>query len=557
MNVCQTGRYLHPPFGNLITHAWIHPLVYYKVYECGAHYFLFYVHKALTPIIRIDDVYVKDWYSAIHGNFSSTVTTPKSTGIGNFSSSDSWTDMIFQDVGTYPYPPPSKKLWPPDIGREAHGEYDKITSFSHEYILYFPELDPYGQGIFGHTGHKAVVAFDIIIKEAEPYNSLLKHTASQEMRYTMPEGDLYLIVQPNGGDVTIKGAINPSNNFIEIAGLPQDTPYRIVNDDRTIAVGMTSSSGKIAVEGTIPDHSSLEGVTQLHLYTDSLVYSGGFGTVILDDLNHNTLRIGTEEDIIYTVHTYAPVQVVGNVTVSNLKLDETLPIPYLDGDYSTGDVINVPIIPGYDAVRLEINGNQTLWQYSHISGGTGIKIADSSRSTFTKLDLFSSIHSAEAVTGTVAYAIAAADGTLKAEITETISGDIEIKNTYKLEKNPPPPPSPPERDPLVGYVDIFVNRKKIDTEKLGTNPNPAFTATSTNSSLTAVRGVTYTYPDYTLSGAVSVPVKAGDHVELYVYAKIYGEIDRYTVPTGYTLQSSYGDSIATAKITSANITTGM
>ena len=146
---------------------------------------------------------------------------------------------------------------------------------------------------------------------------------------------------------------------------------------------------------------------------------------------------------------------------------------------------------------------------------------------------------------------------VNAIITETISGTVFIQNTYILEQNPPVPPPPVRRDPLSGWVDIFVNGALVKQTSLGINPNPGFTETNTVSTNTVTRSVTYTYGDYVLIGNTAVIVSAGDFVEFYVYAKIHGDIDGYAAPGEYSIVSSSGTSSATANIAFAHIQTSM
>jgi len=272
-------------------------------------------------------------------------------------------------------------------------------------------------------------------------------------------------------------------------------------------------------------------------------------------LNDQTIHIDTAEDKTYVVHAYVNIPVTGNVTITNLNLDETLPIPYLDGPYSTGDSIYVPVIPGYKTINLTINEVLTSLNYADVLGGTGIKIADPASGTITKEDLTNSIHSITTSAGTPTFAIATSDGTINAIMSVTISGTATISNSYTLSQIPPPPPPPIRKDPLEGFVEIYNNGVLIHTQTLGINPNPGFVATNTLSGSTATQSVTYTYGDYNLSGATSVSVSTGDFVEFYLYGKITGDIENYTAPTGMQIDSESGTASATIDIRDAHIQT--
>ena len=109
-------------------------------------------------------------------------------------------------------------------------------------------------------------------------------------------------------------------------------------------------------------------------------------------------------------------------------------------------------------------------------------------------------------------------------------------------------------DTLTAYADIYVNGVKYgETIQIGKNPFPVFSSFATTPDNTVTRGVIYNYPDYTLSGTVTVDVKAGDFIEFHIYAKITGAIDGYNVPNDKRLVDTRGESIATTIIKSAYI----
>ena len=375
-----------------------------------------------------------------------------------------------------------------------------------------------------------------------------------EQKFEFLEHPTYLYVEPNGENITIKGEAAANRPFLEITNVPSNVPYQIIKNNLVIVTGMSSASGQILIDNVDNAPSLVGGL--LYLYPDSLSYRGPFSTVIFDNVNNETIHINTIEDKVYVVHAYARIPVVGTVTVTDMNLDGTLDLPYLNKQYVGGNIL-VPIIPGYDTINMKLNGVSASIDYANILGGTGIKIVDPATSTIPQYNVEAPISSAEASVGTVAYAIATSTGTLNAIITETISGTVFIQNTYILEQNPPVPPPPVRRDPLSGWVDIFVNGALVKQTSLGINPNPGFTETNTVSGNTVTRSVTYTYGDYVLVGNTAVTVSAGDFVEFYVYAKIHGDIDGYAAPGGYSIVSSSGTSSATANIAFAHIQTSM
>ena len=197
---------------------------------------------------------------------------------------------------------------------------------------------------------------------------------------------------------------------------------------------------------------------------------------------------------------YVRIPVTGMVSITDTSLDGTQSIPYVDGDYRSGDGLNIPVLPGFDAVHMRINGIQASLRYANILGGTGITIAEPKTSQITQNSVSSPIRYAESTAGTTAFAIATADGRLKAVISETISGSISITNTYRLQAVPPPPPAIPRDDPLTGEVDIFVNGIFREHVTLGINPYPDFAFASVRQGNDIVQSVRYSYPQHTLAG---------------------------------------------------------
>ena len=72
--------------------------------------------------------------------------------------------------------------------------YKKVNSIS--------KSAPTSCGNRGCVGTASTTNF--AVKDSSPYQTQLLTTTDIEMLYTMPAGDLYLIVEPNGGTVTIK-----------------------------------------------------------------------------------------------------------------------------------------------------------------------------------------------------------------------------------------------------------------------------------------------------------------------------------------------------------------
>lgn len=375
-------------------------------------------------------------------------------------------------------------------------------------------------------------------------------------KHTFGNDDYYLIIESaNLSGVDIKGInIQSSSNLLEISNIPPNKHFQITQNGVVGTSGVTGNDGMLVVLSSGLDLSGSD-VGILNIY-ESLVHRDTFDTVVFDGYNDETFRIDTADSKTYVIHAYAKIPVVGTVNVTGTNLDGTQSLSYLDRQY-VGGAIYIPVVPGFSTINMTINGVAASLDYSDILGGTGIKIADPVTSTISEFDAESPILSGEATVGTTAYAIATSNGVLNAQITQTISGVLSITNTYNLEAIPPPPPPIPSRDPLSGWVDVYVNGVLVKQQTLGINPFPNFIPANDVNGNVVTRSVTYTYPDYSLSGSVSVDVSSGDVVEFYVYAKISGDIDGYAPPAGFALVSSSGVSSATASIRDAYVFTSM
>jgi len=415
-------------------------------------------------------------------------------------------------------------------------------------------------GITNYTPeHTEVSISEYVYDTGVDYYTSEEFTGEFNTNVTFPNEKFYLMVYPDGGTISIRGTgIEETGTNLKITNLPANIPYQIEKDSEVIGSGVTSSAGAIDIEKLNVEEGEETLGGYLHLFPDSLTYRGEFSTVILDNLNGESIHVDSDNDLVYVVHAYAMIPTVGDVAVSDLYLSndsETLSLDYLNKNYTNSENILVPIIPNYKVINFMVDDISISLSYSSILGGTGINIIEPSISTVNLVDYSSRILSAESTVGTTSYVIATTDGTVNAIVTETISGTVNISNTYYLEKIPPIPPVPIRRDPLSGWVDIIINGEFVESLSLGVNPYPDFTTSGTQSDTTATQSVSYSYPDYVVSGAMSIDVESGDFVEFYLYAKIHGDIDNYSVPSGYTLEGEKGTSTSTVKITQGSIIT--
>ena len=375
--------------------------------------------------------------------------------------------------------------------------------------------------------------------------------------------DAYLVVDSSGQAPSRIWAHTISDaDFVSIGGVPDGTAYRITSGADTVSAGI--SDGTITV-GSFPTPVQSEELA-LHLYRGALVHTdaGDAGMIVLDHANSESLAVagGADEDTVYTVHAYVKIPVTGAVTINGTSMDG-LALPYLDGSYSGGDSMMIPVIPTYRGISMSINGMDAYLGIADVLGGTGLRITDPVSSTISvSQDRF--VDSIQSTAGIVAYAVAPTDGRMKAHVRAEISGVSEITNTRTYFENTPPPPPPPRpRDPLTLWIEVYVNGqlREIDGR---TQTQIFFSDTPGESHQSGASGshstfhtARFSYPDILVFDSMSVPVEAADFVEFYFYNQIEAHGSVPPLPSGFHEHAQHGRASATATMRYASINTGM
>lgn len=378
----------------------------------------------------------------------------------------------------------------------------------------------------------------------------------------------YLIAEPNGGTITITGiTYNPSTPYLKITNIPPNIPYEIVKDGFVSASGLTPDNGPLTLLLTDVDIKGSQEITTttgaLHLYPDSLSYRGAFSTAVFDNLNDKIITIPTVDDKVYVVHAYVQIPVMGSIAITNVSLSAgtlgtslgALSLSYLDGNYNNGDLIKIPVIPGYLNINMEINGIPTITMISNVLGGTGIKVANPATQTINDQDTDSSLVFIESTAGTVAYAIATTNGYLNTNFLATISGSASLINTVTLTTPPPLPLTVIRKDPLTGWVDIYKNGILIQSIQLFFNDQPTFVSSNVISDNSQIQTASYSYDQTAIMGTAVIGVSPGDVVEYYLYAKIHADGIPLTPPSGYLVSTVVSKGSATATIHSGSVNT--
>ncbi|QLH09295.1 hypothetical protein DSQ19_07260 [Candidatus Nitrosotenuis sp. DW1] len=377
----------------------------------------------------------------------------------------------------------------------------------------------------------------------------------------------YLIAEPNGGTITVTGIVHaPSIPYLKITNIPPNIPYEIIKDEFVFASGMTPENGPLTLLLTDVDVKGTQGTAPtgtLYLYPDSLFYRGSLNTVVFDNVNGKTIHMPTVDDKIYVVHAYVQIPVTGSVTITNttlnggtlgMSLGELL-LSYLNGNYENGDLIKVPVIPGYLNINMNINGIPTITMISNVLGSTSIKVANPATQTINDQDTDSALAFIESTTGISAYVVSTVTGNLNANFLAVISGSSTLTNTVTLATLPPLPPPVIRKDPLTGWIDIYKNGVLVQSIQLFFNDQPTFTSNNIVSGNSQIQTAAYSYSQTTISGTSVTIVAPGDMIEYYLYAKVHADGIPLIPPTGYVVSTVTSKGIATATIHSGSVIT--
>lgn len=378
----------------------------------------------------------------------------------------------------------------------------------------------------------------------------IEFSSEFQMAHTFSDDASYLVAKPNGNTITIRGVqFDPeANSYLKITNLPENIPYEILKDDMLAVSGMATEEGildlligELNISGDAPSGIIL-------LYPDAMRARGPFSTIVMDNVNSEMLYVSTIEDKVYVAHAYLQIPIIGDAEVTETSLDGSLTLPYLDGNYTTGNHILVPIIPGYYDVGMRINGLPTIIRISDVLGGTGVKVVAPTSSTITRYSDGGIVPSVSATAGSVSYVVATSSGILTTSLTATISADSEVENHVLFELAPPIPPAPRPKDPLKAWIDVYKNGESYDQKQIYLNSLPESQNSGGVSGLTSFIIDRYAYPQTVISGTVETSVNPGDFVEVYLHAEIAADGSAPPVPSGYVPSRYWGQGHATVTI---------
>jgi hypothetical protein len=452
-------------------------------------------------------------------------------------------------------------------------------------------------------GHSVHISASFNIKEAEPYTSELLSTTNSEVIYTMPSGDLYLIVEPNGGTVDIKGeSFDPlSDIFFEVDNLPPNTAFDISKDGIVGVVGKTSDLGEISLFVDEVDFGiDTSPGAILTIYPDSLNYSGSLGTGMMDIYNGESIPLPNGDDLVYIPQNYVRWVFPVPVEIENVKIDNTS-LDYLNKNYTKNESVSIPVIPGATTMYASVNGTDVEILMRDVATTTQIKQVPKKSSTSSDHATSGTVSSSSNIS-TSTFLTATHDGTMNVNLDLKVAGsaDFTMDSTYtgtydkhtscKMHGASSPHQTKSCRDysvptdsgsisnlasltashqtqltnalsngqvsQLTVEVDILKNMIFEDTVLIHTSTSSEASSTSTlsDAGYGASNQVHVNYPLESISENIAVPVSTGDMVEFIIRVNI----DAVGAPTPSSNNAEYSAYVQTiTEFGGGAITVGM
>ncbi len=401
-----------------------------------------------------------------------------------------------------------------------------------------------------------------------PLKPLSTFTAANfETQYTIPvtPGPLYVIMKGDNSIIKAESYNPTTDSLLKIYGLPANTIYQITKNSITGVEGVTdgSSSGlQLNSQQITIAQQDDPGVTLL-LYPSSMYYRGPFSTAVFDLQHLNITHLSTSSDQVYVPFAYIQIPVAVPATITDVKINHDVTLGYLDGNYSPGSSLFVPIIPGEQEVDITVNGQTLSIPLNAIENPVGLKAIPVITNTNAQYSSTGQITSIDVNTVTSAFAIAPNTGRMFATAALRVSGESSLTSDVSMYFVPNPPPPPRPRDPLSVYVDVYVNGQFVKSDLIYYDSDPIFSPLQAMNGLTYLQAENYKFKQTTTIGNEFVNVNAGDMVQFIIRTTVHADgqpitIKPYAVTGGVVkLGSTTSAASATANIYSGTIITGM
>ena len=260
-----------------------------------------------------------------------------------------------------------------------------------------------------------------------------------QLRYN---GDLYLVatgMNMTNGTAMVRAVESPipdSQIIIDdpshwiIHNMPSTAPYVITTvDGDLVKAGMSDRHGTITVlrdeMRTIPTKPVL-----LEYWTDPLTYAGnahasGQG-IMFDPFNDKTLEFpwAGDDPLLYVAKAYVKLTIpVDGTSLDGARLangdGHYVSYPYLVRTYDAGEEVHIPVYPGAQAIRLQINGDWVQSYIKDVQQNTQAYVFSGTDAIDTSLGGLSGYNAQPTATATM---IATQDGGVIAVISATAGG---------------------------------------------------------------------------------------------------------------------------------------
>jgi len=402
------------------------------------------------------------------------------------------------------------------------------------------------------------------IYSKEPYTTLASFSKDFETVFQFPDGkQTFILAQPDGTSAIKAEKFDPEYGvWFKVKGLPPNTPYQLEKNGLIGARGLSPADGSdlVLTAGAV----NVGGQTVLggtfKIYPDSLKYRGAFSTVVFDTVNKQTIRIDDVNERAYTPFAYIRIPFTISTSIENVSIDG-ITLNYLAKNYSAGDAVDIPVLPGMKKIVLKANGVDNIINIHDVAGKVGAKAVPPKTAINSEYSASGAISSIDSDAGSGAFAIATGNGQMYAMVTLSVSGDSAFSNDVSFYFVPDPPPPPPPRDPLSVFVDVYKNGKLVKSEKIYYDDKPVFEPVSELNGLKLRQAITYHYNQRTATSMVMTDVEPGDMVEFYARSHIHADGIPVQIPSGsggkHVIDQVISAASATARIHSGSILTGM
>ena len=302
--------------------------------------------------------------------------------------------------------------------------YIKITGDLYNPVPVPDNLYHHGRLLRGE--YNTLSNFQYLVYDTFPAKDYL--APRNEMVHTFGAGTKYLVAEPNGNIIQMKGTLIQPDSFVllEITNLPGDTIYTITKDGIVGQVGKTSPDGKVRFTASqIDAGDSLSGSGELRLYPNPMILidSSFPSNVMFDTVNNQIKEMPFGSDMLMFPAAYQKISFPVDTNIEHVRVDN-IDFDYLERQYSRGESMHIPVIPDTDNIYLTADGTDALIRIENIVGDGGLKLIPAKSATDSRYSV-GNPSSVSPVVTTTAFVIAPQTGTMNIQIQGQVSGIVE------------------------------------------------------------------------------------------------------------------------------------